>query len=66
MCDKVVEKDSEMLKFVQNHFKTPEICEKFVKSSFLSIIHVPDQCKTPQICERKCYFRIYLDVRIYS
>ena len=28
MCDKVVEQDSRMLKFVSSYFEAPEICKK--------------------------------------
>ena len=30
MCDKTLEKDSKMLRFVPDFFKTQEICEKAV------------------------------------
>ena len=39
MCDKTIEKDSMMLKFVPDYFKTQEMCEKAFKNVF-SIIYV--------------------------
>ena len=32
MCDTAIQKDSEMLKFVPDYFKTQEMCEKTVKN----------------------------------
>ena len=46
MCDKAVEKDSMMLKFIPDHFKTQKMCEKYIKKSLLATIHVPYQHKT--------------------
>lgn len=50
ICDKAVEKDSNMLMFVLDYFKTQEMCEKVVKISLFTIMHVPDQAR--QICEK--------------
>ena len=47
ICDKNVEKDSLILKFVLDSFKTQGMLLK----SLLAIIHVPDQHKTQQMCE---------------
>ena len=47
ICDKDVEKDSLILKFVLDIFKTQGMLLK----SLLAIIHVPDQHKTQQMCE---------------
>ena len=49
MCDRAVEKDLKMLKFVPDYFKTQEMCEKPVKRSLFAIINVPDQHKTQEI-----------------
>ena len=50
-CDKAVEKDSKMLKFVPDYFKPQEMCEKAVKNCcFLLKIHVPDEHKNQQMC----------------
>ena len=35
MCDKTVEKDSKMLKFAPDYFKTQGMCEKAVKKSIV-------------------------------
>ena len=43
MCDKTVEKDSKMLKFVPDYFKTQEIREKAVKKSLFATIHAANQ-----------------------
>ena len=42
MCDKTVQKDSKMLKFVPDYFKTHAMREKVVKKSLFAIIHVPN------------------------
>ena len=46
MRDKAVEKDSKMLKYVSDYFKTQEMCQKAVKKLFFGIIHLLDQHKT--------------------
>ena len=38
MCDETVEKDSKMLKFVPDYFKTQKKCEKAVKKAFQKIL----------------------------
>ena len=42
MGDEAVEKDSKILKFLRDYFKTQEICEKAVKKLFFAIRHVLD------------------------
>ena len=52
MCNKLVEKDPEILEFVPNHFKTHKICVKVFQNLLFVIIHVLDEYKTGQMCEK--------------
>ena len=46
MWKKSVKKDTEMLKFVPDDFKTQETYEKAVKKSLFALMHVSNQYKS--------------------
>ena len=46
-----VMKNTEMLKFVPDHFKTKKMCKHAVKKLPYQLRYVPDQYKTEQMCD---------------
>ena len=52
MCKEVVEKNTRILGYVRNHFKTQGMCEKVVEKGSWSLVHVPDQYKTQEMCNK--------------
>ena len=50
ICNKAVEKNPMMIRFVPNHFKTQEICERSSCKRFsYALPYVPDEYKTQQM-----------------
>ena len=58
MCDKTIEKDSMMLKFVPDYFKTQEMCEKAFTNVFSIIYVIKNTLKNSQMVLFKDYYKI--------
>ena len=52
ICHKAAEKDSKMLKFVPDYFKTHEKCKKVVGTYPFLLMHITYCSKTQKMCEK--------------
>ena len=64
MCDKSVENDLKVLKFVPDYFKIQEMCEKAVIQSLSAIVYVPVSAKNSTYVW-KVYFKKSWNAAIY-
>ena len=60
MCEKAVEDEPEILKYVPDYSKTEEVCKEAVRREPWSLEYVPDCFKSAEMCYKAVEKDLYL------